>query len=147
MMISTPYLPTIESIQLDAILADAMVLNWNDVMPESTAGLIHVEYRTEPLGSVEFVKVWASTIWGYWNLICEHWMRWEGSRPNGVHFSNGYRSDKLEKALDSIMQHQEIFLIHTSAMRDHMIQVSPPNESDRTSANKTMELFRGRLAS
>lgn len=68
-MISTATLPAVASLQLDAMLADALVLYWSDLMPELTSGLIHVEYRVEPHGSVEFMKVWASTTRGHWDLF------------------------------------------------------------------------------
>jgi hypothetical protein len=145
-MIATPYLPTVESMEMDAILADAIVLNWSDLMPELTSGLIHIEYHVESLGSVEFVKVWASTIRGYWNLICEHWMRSGGSHQNGPNFRNGYKSDGLARMLDTIMQHQEVFLVGTSPGKDRMIQVQPPTDADRAAASKMMELLRDRLA-
>jgi len=64
-MIATSSLPAVASPQLDAMLADALVLNWSDLMPELTSGLIHVEYHVGPRGSVEFVKVWASTTRGH----------------------------------------------------------------------------------
>ena len=82
-MTATPYLPAIDSIHIDAVLSDAIVLNWSDLMPELTSGLIHIEYHVEPLGSVEYMKVWASTIRGSWSLICEHWMRWDDSHQVG----------------------------------------------------------------
>jgi len=145
-MTAAPYLPAIESIQVDAILSDALVLNWSDLMPEPTSGLIHIEYHVEPLGSVEHLKVWASTIRGYWNLICEHWMRWDASHQSGLHFRNGYASDTLARMLDTIMQHQEMFLVGTAPGKDRMIQVYPPTAADRASASRMMEVFRERVA-
>lgn len=73
-MISTATLPAVASLQLDAMLADALVLYWSDLMPELTSGLIHVEYRVELHGSVEFMKVWASTTRGHWDLVCEYFL-------------------------------------------------------------------------
>lgn len=145
-MISTPYLPAVDSLQLDSVLADAIVLNWNDLMPESKAGLIHIEYHVDCHGSVEFMKVWASTTWGYWNLICQQWMRGDPSGQSGLHFNNGYKSDGLAKALNSIMQQQEKFRLDTFPGSDRMIQVQPPTEADKAKATKITNLFRDRLA-
>src|SRR5580698_5307128 len=133
-MIATPRLPTLESVRVDAILADAVVLNWNDLMPQADAGLIHIEYHVEPLGSVEYMKVWASTVRGYWKLVCEHWMRWDTTQTGGLRFNNGYKSDQLGKMLEKIMQHQEIFLVEAAPGKDRMIQVQPPTDADKSVA-------------
>jgi hypothetical protein len=45
LMIATLSSPAIASLELDTMLADALVLNWSDLMPETTSGLIHVEYH------------------------------------------------------------------------------------------------------
>jgi len=141
-MIAIPPLPTLESVQVDAMLADAVVLNWNDLMGKPTSGLIHIEYHVEPLGSVEYVKVWASTVRGYWKLVCEHWMRWDTKQPGGLRFNNGYKSDQLANMLETIMQHQEIFLVHAAPGKDRMIQVQPPTDADWSVASRMMEVFR-----
>ena len=145
-MITTPSLPAVECIRMDAILADALILNWSDLMPELTSGLIHIEYHVDALGSVEFVKVWASTMRGHWNLICEARMRWDTSQQTGPHFSNSYNSDGLASMLDTIMRHQEVFFVGTAPGKDRMIQVYPPTDADRAEASTVLELFRDRLA-
>ena len=145
-MIATPYLPAVDSIQLDAILADAVILNWSDLMPELTSGQIHIEYHVEATGSVEFVKVWGSTTRGSWNLICEHWMRWNATHPSGLRFSNSYKSDRLAKMLDTIMQHQAILPVGTAPGKDRLIQVQAPTNDDRVAASRLMEVLHKRLA-
>jgi len=145
-MIATPSIPALDSIQLDAVLAGAVALNWSDLMPEPTAGQIQIEYHVEAMGSVEFAKIWGSTIRGYWNLICEHWMLWADSHQGGLHFKNGYKSDGLAKLVDTIMQHQGIFVVGAAPGQDRMIQVSPPTEGDKVAATRMMEVLRGRLA-
>ena len=142
----TPYLPAIDCIPIEAILSDAIVLNWADLMPELTSGLIHIEYHVEPLGSVEYVKVWASMLRGCWNLICEYWMGWDASHQSGSNFRNGYASTALAAMLDKIMQHQEIFLVGTAPRKDRMIQVYPPTAADRVLASRMMEVLEGRIA-
>ncbi len=144
-MTATLRLPTIESVRVDAMLADALVLNWNDLMPETDSGLIHVEYHVEPLGSVEYMKVWASTVRGYWKLVCEHWMHRDMTHQGGLRFNNGYKSDQLGKMLETIMQHQEIFLVDAAPGKDRMIQVQPPTEADKSAANSMLEVFRKRM--
>lgn len=71
-MSSTSTLPAVASVQLDTLLADALVLSWSDLMPERTSGLIHIEYHAGFRGLVEFPKLWASTTRGYRDLVCEH---------------------------------------------------------------------------
>ena len=78
-MSASPSLQTGDSIPFDEALADVVVLSWNDLMPEPSSGLIHIEYHVDSLGAVEFVKVWASTIRGEWNLVCGHWTQAGGS--------------------------------------------------------------------
>ena len=135
-----------ETVRVDAMLTDAVVLSWNDLMPQPASGLIHIEYHVEPLGSVEYMKVWASTVRGYWKLVCEHWMRWDTTHRSGLRFNNGYQSDRLAKMLVSIMQHQEIFLVDAAPGKDRMIQVPPPTDADKSVANSMMEVFRERIA-
>ena len=139
-------LTAIDSIKLDVILSDAVVLSWNDLMPEQTSGLIHIEYHVEPMGSVEYIKVWGATSHGSWNLICEHWMRWDTNHQSGLRFSSGYKSDGFAKMLDTIMQRQGILFMGTAPGKDRMIQVYPPTDADRAAASSTMEVFRERTA-
>jgi hypothetical protein len=144
-MMATSTLPAVASLELNAMLADALVLNWSDLMPETTSGLIHIEYHVEPNGSVESMKVWASTTRGYWDLVCQHWMHARGSCGSGLRFANGYKCEGLQRMLESIMEHPEIFLVGTRPGADRMIQVFPPTEKDAISARGMMEAFRERL--
>ena len=140
-VIATSHLPEVDCIQLDAILADALTHSWSDLMPEPASGLIHIEYHVDALGSVEFVKVWAATVRGHWDLICEHWMHSDASHQSGLHFNNRYESDGLNRMLGTIMQHQEIFLLDTPPGNDCMIQVYPPTDEERVAASERMEGF------
>jgi hypothetical protein len=146
LVIATLPSPAIASLELDAMLADALAFNWSDLMPELTSGLIHVEYHVEPRGSVEFMKVWASTTRGHWDLVCEYFVRSGASGKSGLRFANGYKSEGLERMLESIMQHPEIFLVGTPPGTDRMIQVPPPTKKDTLAASGMMEAFRDRLA-
>jgi hypothetical protein len=48
--------------------------------------------------------------------------------------------------LETIMQHQEIFLVHAAPGKDRMIPVHPPTDAEKSVANSMMELFRARMA-
>jgi len=146
-MVATSTLSAVAAFQLDSVLADAVVLNWSDLMPELTSGLIHIEYHVEPRGAVEFVKVWAAPTRGYWDLVCEHFLLPNTASQSGLRFANGYKSKGLERMLDSIMQHQEMFLMSTPPGADRMIQVPPPTVADTLAASGRMEAFSDRLAS
>src|SRR5271167_2321501 len=90
LMIATSTLPPVATFQLDATLADALVLNWSDLMPETTSGLIHVEYHVGSHGVVEYLKVWAAFTRGQWDLVCQDFMRSSASCQGGLRFANGY---------------------------------------------------------
>lgn len=145
-MVAASNLTANDSIKLDVILSDAVVLSWRDLMPELTSGLIHIEYHVEDMGSVEYVKVWAAAGRGSWNLICEHWMRWDTHHQSGLHFRNGYKSDRFSNLLGTIMQRQGILLTGTAPGKDRMIQVYPPTDADRLAASSMVEAFRERTA-
>ena len=136
----------IDSIEMDVVLSDAVILSWSDLMPELMSGLIHIEYHVEPMGSVEYMRLWASTIRGHWDMICEHWMRRDALHQGGLHFRTGYASDTLAKTLEAIMQHQATFLIGAAPGKDHTVQVYPPTDADRAAANRMMEALQERLA-
>jgi hypothetical protein len=146
MMNATQHLPTMDSVGMNVILADAVVLSWDDLMPQTDSGLIHIEYHVEPLGSVEYMKVWASTVRGYWKLVCEHWMRSDTTHRGGLRFDNDYESNQLSKMLEMIMQHQEVLLVGVAPGKDRMVQVHPPNDADKAVANSMMNVFRQRIA-
>ena len=145
-MNATSVLQRVESIPFNETLIDSVVLSWNDLMPEPGSGLIHIEYHVALDGSVEYLKVWASTIRGEWNLVCEHWMLAGGVHQSGLRFAGEYKSDGLGQTLASIMRHQEVFLHGTAPGCDRMLQVSPPTEQDAVAAARTMTVFLDRLA-
>jgi hypothetical protein len=145
-MVAAPVPQMVESIPFDEALAAVVVLSWNDLMPEPSSGLIHIEYHVDPIGSVEFVKVWASTIRGEWNLICEYWMRASGSHESGLRLGAGYKSVGLERMLESVLQNRDMFLVGTAPGSDRMIQVFPPTDPERVSATKRMSVLHNRLA-
>ena len=148
-MNATSTFSTVAALQLDSVLADALVLTWSDLMPKPTSGLIHIEYHVDPRGSLEFLKVWAAPTRGQWDLVCEHFVCSSTSRKSGLRFANGYKSEGLARMLESIMQHQEMFPVHMAPNADHMIQVPPPTENDTLAASGEMGTWRnstGRLS-
>lgn len=116
------------------MLSNAVVLNWNDLMPESAAGQVQIEYHVGLAGSVEFVKVWGAIIRGHWGLICSYWTHSGSSSQSGLQFANGHESGTLHGMIESIMQHQNLFPVETAPGTDGMIQISPPTEQERISA-------------
>jgi hypothetical protein len=146
-MVATLSLPAIDSLSFDGMLSDALVFNWNEVMPESAAGQIQIEYHVGPAGGVEFVKVWGAILRGHWDLICSYWMRSGTSNRSGLRFANEHKSGVLGGMLESIMQHQGLFRVETANGKDCTIQVSPPTDKERISALKMADTFRDRLDS
>ena len=129
-MIATQTLPAVGSLQLDAMLADALVLSWSDLMPELTSGLIHVEYHVGSHGAVEYLKVWAALTRGQWDLVCQDFMRSSASCQGGLRFANGYKSEGLAKMLNQILQHPEMFVAeHGAWRRSH--DTDPPADPKR----------------
>ena len=57
---------TIQTISSDRALEYAVIQSWDELMPDRTSGLIHIEYQTGCDGSTEFLKVWTSIIRGSW---------------------------------------------------------------------------------
>ena len=132
---------TSTNITLDQILECAVVLSWRDLLPGIRTSLVHVEYRLGPSGSLEFLKVWSSIIRGHQYLVCE----WTPSAAaNHVSFSNDFYSKDLAQMLESIIQHQAIFSKDLTLHRDGLVQIHPPTEEDRRSAEAYMTAaFRG----
>ncbi len=144
-VVATSNSPAAVSLPWKDVLSNALVFNWNDLIPESAAGQIQIEYHVGLAGGVEFLKVWGATIRGHWELICSYWMHSGSSSQSGLQFANGHKSDTFRGVLDSIMQHQELFRVETAPGADCMIQVSPPTDEERISALKVMDVLRDRL--
>ena len=126
--------PTISTSQLDLALEYAVIRSWDDLMPNSASGLIHVEYQTSLDGSLDFFKIWASTLRGYWSLICECWMRPLWSHTTGLRFENDYHSGILARTLEYVMRHEDSFA--KLPERHGLIQVYPPTTAQRGEAER-----------
>lgn len=123
-----------EEAQLDHALQYAVVQSWDELMPDPASGLIHIEYETGDDGSLDFVKIWASTVRGHWNLVCEFWVRPLWSNATGIRFANDYYSADLARTLEFVIKHADAFakLPH----RPGFLQVSPPTEEERKEAQR-----------
>jgi hypothetical protein len=146
-VVATSNSPAVVSLPWKDTLFNALVFNWNELMPEPAAGQIQIEYHVGSAGVVEFVKVWGATIRGHWDLICSYWTHSGSSTQSGLQFANGHKSDTLRGILDSIMQHQDLFEVETKPGSACMIQVSSPTEKERISALKIMDDLHDRLTS
>lgn len=124
-------------IQLDRILASAVVLSWKDLVHLSQRGLIHIEYASGK--SLPYLKIWELAGKGEWSLVCEYWMSpgSTGAPVDRMTFSNNYHSAGLAAMLEVIMQHQEYFAasVVTGA---GLVQVTLPTELENLAAAECM---------
>jgi hypothetical protein len=102
-------------------------------MPESASGLIHIEYQTGADGVLDFIKIWASQVWGEWKLVCELWMRPLWSHIPGVRFGSEFHSVDFARRLELLVGNDD-----TATMFPNLrgsIQVSPPTAIQLNEAN------------
>src|SRR5579864_5816028 len=135
MTTSPVQIATCTNITLDQILESAVVLSWKDLLPGTS--LVHVEYRFGSSGSLEFLKVWSSITRGHQYLVCD-WTCAPSSVASHVSFSNDFYSKDLAQMLESIIQHQAIFTKDLTLHRNGLVQIHPPTEEDRRSAEAYM---------
>jgi hypothetical protein len=116
--------------RLDRTLQAAVVQSWEELMPGSPSGQIHVEYQTGSNGALEFLRIWSSSVRGHWDLICEMWLQALWSNAVGLRFANNYRSAALTTALGVATQDAG----PGSTLPDHQgfIQVQRPTAELRT---------------
>jgi hypothetical protein len=122
-----------QAARLERTLKSAVVSRWSELMPDSASGLIHIEYQTGADGVLDFIKIWASQVWGQWNLVCELWMRPLWSHVSGVRFGSEFHSVDFARALELAVGSDD-----TSTMLPNlhgMIQVFPPTAVERSEAN------------
>jgi hypothetical protein len=128
---------TMARVRLERILKYAVVLSWDELMTEPASGLIHVEYQSGDDGSLDFLKVWASTSWGEWKLVCEFWVRPLWSHTTGLRFSNKYHSAELARTLELAIGKDAAFA--GEANLHGMVQVPPPTTIERNEAERMIQ--------
>ena len=117
---------------LNRLLSSAVVLSWDELMPDLTSGLIHIEYQTGNDGSLEFLKTWASTVWGEWKLVCELWMRPLWSHATGLRFGTDYHSADFARTLELVVGAEAAVSVLPNLRS--LIQVFPPTDLQRRDA-------------
>lgn len=121
-----------EKIGFDRILECVVILSWNELMGPSTSGLVQIEYGTDAAFSLEYLKVWCSTIRGYANLVCEYWVQPVWSHVVGLQWVAGYNSAGFATLLESAIEHQDTYSKLTH--RAGSIQICPPTEEEIAAA-------------
>lgn len=124
--------------RLDRALQFVVVQAWDELMPDPTSGLIHIEYETGSDGLLDFLKVWASTVRGNWVLVCEYWLRPLWSHATGLRFGEGYHSLGFADSLERLAGHQDQFT--NLPNRTGLIQVPPPSCKERSQATRWMSM-------
>jgi hypothetical protein len=127
-----------QSIRLDCALSYAVIQSWDQLMPDPTSGLIHIEYQTGENGSTDFLKFWASTIRGSWKLVCEFWIRPLWSHTAGLRFDNGCQSEDFAHNLECVMGEEET--LPKLPERVGLIQISAPTQDERREADRWIKL-------
>jgi hypothetical protein len=128
---------TATKIRLERALDSAVVLSWNELMTDSTSGLIHVEYQAGDDGSIDFLKIWASTTWGEWKLVCEFWIRPLWSHATGIRFCKEYHSVDFARTLEQLLGRVGDFAVLPNL--HGLVQVFPPTEAERKDAQKIIQ--------
>jgi hypothetical protein len=118
---------------LGAMLESAVVVAWDDLVPNGKPGAAHVEYRLVD-GLLASLQVWISQTRGRWMLVCEYSGRLATTGNTDLLFCNGYRSDVLTQVLQFVVEHQTAFAHAPELGRDSLVQVTVPNEEDATHA-------------
>jgi len=119
---------------LDRTLEAAITVSWADLMHGAPTGLIHIEYGFAPTGTLDYLKVWSSLTRGHWLLACEYWMSESTFHGAGVRFDNGYASEGLAHILESVMQHQNSFVLAANLGRQGLLQIEMPTEAQSAAA-------------
>ncbi len=133
-MTNTISSPTIPTVRLDRALEYAVIQSWDELMPDPASGLIHVEYQTASDNSLDFLKIWSSTLRGHWSLVCEYWMRPLWSHATGMRFGDDYFSETFARTLEFLMKHDNSFAKLPD--RNGLIQVYPPTPEQRSEVER-----------
>lgn len=110
-------------------------------------GLIHIEYGFAAGGTLDYLKVWSSLSRGHWLLACEYWMSENTFHGAGIGFDNGYQSEGLAHILESVMQHQNSFVLPPNRGRQGLLQIPTPTKEESAAAAALINVAFDRLAS
>ena len=124
--------------RIDRMLECAVYLNWKDFASDSSPMAMRVEYRTGPTPSLKCLKLWSSVSRGHWKLVCEYWTQPNPIQQQGITFSKSYSSPGLTRMLNAIMQHQEVFSVRQTDLRDRLVQITSPHEAQCVAAKREM---------
>ncbi len=123
----TPKSTTQAQVQLDQILASAVVLSWDALTASSSNGRVRVEYHIGPDGALE-----SSEAVGFRPGILEPDLRLFHSprMADGPRFQNGFHSRPLGRLLQSIMMNQTLFGHTCEANSNGLLEVGAPSPED-----------------
>lgn len=124
----------ISTARLDRALEYAVIQSWDELMPDPLSGLIHIEYQTASDRSLDFLKIWSSTLRGHWNLICEYWNRPLWSHATGLHREDRCHSETFARTLEFLMRNADSF--RNLPDQQGLIQVYPPTQEQRSEAER-----------
>jgi hypothetical protein len=129
-----------KTVSLEEILRNVVVMHWNDFGASSDT-LLHIEYHRLPSNKgVEFFKIWSSTVYGVWDLVCQYWTLGDRvGRATGITFHPPFYSANLGQMFTAIMQHQECFADLAVPTRDGMIQISAPSADEGLAATTSVQ--------
>jgi hypothetical protein len=136
MMTTTPQSLPVSNVQLSQILESAVALNWSDLVPTATGGLLQIEYHVGGERTVDSLKMWCNSTQGYWSLVCDYSVNPGWS--NGPRFSNGFHSRNLARLLESIMLNQNLFQHAFEINSNVVLQIGPPTLEDIAAAKLQM---------
>jgi hypothetical protein len=129
-------LKTANIARLESTLRSAVNAYWSVLMPEGATGQIHIEYQSDTDGALEFIKIWESTVWGVWNLICEFWIYPRWSHATGIRFGKNFQSVSFARALELVVGSMKTTL---SPPNYHgLIQSFPPTAAEQTEAREVV---------
>src|SRR5687767_9237856 len=100
---------SMQAARLDLSLEYAVVQSWDDLFPQATPGSVHIEYQTASDGSLDFLKIWASTVRGHWKLVAELWMKHLWSHSIGLTLGDDHNSAAFAHTLRLVMGHENAF--------------------------------------
>jgi hypothetical protein len=126
------------ALRLDQALEAAVVAHWNELMPGTAArGAMEIVYGTAIDHTLDYLKVFSSENRGYWNLVCEYWLKPLWSHSVGLTFVSETHSTEFAAALNLLVKREAIFAGLPSP--DRSIQISCPTPSERISAKQFVE--------